>query len=98
MNAHKSQETVVNDGHETKCTALQTHLANDIVLVVFLVQGQDGRNEFRNLLLQFIIGHQMAHRAHRLRYCPPQLEHRDRKSGDRRYRDDVTDSLNSNLY
>lgn len=51
---------------QKKCDKFITHLANDIVLIVFLVQGQDGRNKFRNLLLQFITGHQMAHRAHGL--------------------------------
>lgn len=49
--------------------SVHTHLANDVVLTVFLVQGQNGRNEFRNLLLQFFTGHQMAHRAHCLSYC-----------------------------
>lgn len=50
------------------------HLANDVVLVVFLVQGQDGRNKSGNLFLQFIVGHQMTHWSHRLSHCQPQLE------------------------
>lgn len=46
--------------------AAQTHLANDVVFIVFLVKGQDGRHEFGNLLLQFFTGHQVAHGAHSL--------------------------------
>lgn len=41
--------------------ATQGHLANDVVLVVFLVQGQNGRDELGDVFLQFIASHQMAH-------------------------------------
>lgn len=51
-----------------------THLAYDVMLVVFLVKGQDGWYKFGNLLLQFFAGHQVAHGAHGLSHSQPQLE------------------------
>ena len=51
------------------------HLADDKMLVVLLVHGQQSREELGNLLLQLVAGHEVAHGAHGLSHREPELEH-----------------------
>ena len=53
----------------------RSHLADDKMLVVLLVHGQQRGEELGNLLLQLIAGHEVAHGAHGLRHRQPELEH-----------------------
>ena len=55
------------------------HLADDEMLVVLLVHGQQSREEPGNLLLQFVTGHEVAHGAHGLGHRQPELEHTEVK-------------------
>lgn len=73
-------------GHRLSWTVC-THLANDVVLCVFLVQGHDGRDDSGDLFFQFVTGHEMTHRTHCLSHCQPQLKETQRHAGQ-----EVTDS------